>query len=240
LRILLLHILIAAIFLFGIIYLQEISRADGYTAGYTSDNNIETCILRPPAIEPGLPESDYVSETGNTPDTDTTDGNYVSTDIPIEYTPELSQPVPTAGEQAPGTQLAAVNEANPDIQVEYRYVVHYVDREVIKEIPVEKPVTLRHFESLEELETWLGSDDTNEYIHLFAGDDGVCQPSDRYDCDDYAFQLQQRAADSGFLISVTIIKQFGRSHVINLACIDEDIYYIEPQSDKVWFFCKRD
>lgn len=122
----------------------------------------------------------------------------------------------------------------------YRYIIHYVDREVVKEIPVEKPVELREFASLEELKAWLAEDDTDEYIYLFAGKNGVCQQSDRYDCDDYAFQLQKRAASSGFLISVTIIYERGRPHMINLAGISNDIFYIEPQSDKVWFYCNRD
>ncbi len=142
----------------------------------------------------------------------------------------------------PAIQISSADEGDEitETQIEYRYVVQYVDREVIKEVPVEKSMALRYFNSLDELETWLATDDTNEYIHLFAGSDGVCQPSDRYDCDDYAFQLQRRAASSGFLISVTIIKQMGKSHMINLACIDNDIYYIEPQTDEVWFFCNLD
>jgi hypothetical protein len=145
-------------------------------------------------------------------------------------------------ESAPGYQPDSNQELNDSLdgQVEYRYIIHYVDKEVVKEVLVEKPVTLRQFASLGELKAWLAMDDTNEYVHLFAGKDGVCQTSDRYDCDDYAFELQQRAANSGFLISVTIIQQHGKPHMINLACIDNNIYYIEPQSDEVWFYCTRD
>jgi len=124
--------------------------------------------------------------------------------------------------------------------IEYRDTIHYVDREVIKEVIVEKPIELHEFTSLEELKAWLAEDDTNEYVHLVAGEDGVCRQSDKYDCDDYALQLQRRAAESGFLISVTIIEKRGRSHMINLACIGNDIYYIEPQTDQVWFHCHKD
>ena len=124
--------------------------------------------------------------------------------------------------------------------VEYRDIIHYVDREVITEVIVEKPIELREFTSLEELRAWLAEDDTDEYVYLWAGKDGVCQLSDKYDCDDYALQLQRRAAKSGFLISTTIIEEQGKPHMINLACISNGIYYIEPQTDKVWFHCHKD
>lgn len=112
--------------------------------------------------------------------------------------------------------------------------------EVIREVVVDKLVELREFTSLGELERWLAEDDTDQYIHLVAGEDGVCRQSDKYDCDDYAFQLQRRAAKSGFLMSATIIDRQGKPHMINLTCIGNDIYYIEPQEDKVWFYCHKD
>jgi len=124
--------------------------------------------------------------------------------------------------------------------VEYRDVIHYVDREVIKEVIVEKPIELREFTSLEELKTWLAEDDTDEYVYLWAGEDGVLRQSDKYDCDDYALQLQRRAAKSGFLMSATIIEKQGKPHMINLANIGNDIYYIEPQTDQVWFHSHKD
>ena len=79
-------------------------------------------------------------------------------------------------------------------------------------------------------------DDTNEYVYLFIGEDGVPRPTDRYDCDDYAIQLQRRAAQSGYLISVTLVDDPQQGpHMINLAIIGNDIYYVEPQTDEVWF-----
>ena len=124
--------------------------------------------------------------------------------------------------------------------VEYRDIIHYIDREVIKEVIVEKPIELGEFTSLEELKAWLAEDDTDEYVYLVAGEDGVLRPSDKYDCDDYALQLQSRAAKSGFLMSATIIEKQGKPHMINLAIIGNDIYYIEPQTDQVWFHCHKD
>ena len=124
--------------------------------------------------------------------------------------------------------------------IEYRDIINYVDREVIKEVIVEKPIELREFTSLEELKAWLVEDDTDEYVYLVAGEDGVLRTSDKYDCDDYALQLQRRAAKSGFLMSATIIEKQGKSHMINLAIIGNDIYYIEPQTDQVWFHSHKD
>ena len=124
--------------------------------------------------------------------------------------------------------------------------IQYVDQEVgrevevISEATVNKPDELREFTSLEDLESWLAEDDTDQYIHLVAGEDGICRQSDKYDCDDYAFQLQRRAAASGFLMSATIIERQDEPHMINLTCIGNDIYYIEPQEDKVWFYCHND
>ena len=121
--------------------------------------------------------------------------------------------------------------------IEYRDVIHYVDRDVIKEVMVEKPIEWCEFTSLAELKTWLAEDNTDKYVYLFAGEDGVARQSHEYDCDDYAIQLQRRAAESGFLMSVTIIEKKGRPHMINLVLIGNDIYYIEPQTDEVWFYC---
>ncbi len=125
-------------------------------------------------------------------------------------------------------------------RIESPGTIHYVDREVIKEVIVEKHIEFGEFTSLEQLRAWLAEDDTDEYIHLVAGNDGVCRQSDNYDCDDYAAQLQLRAAKSGFLMSVTIIEEQGKPHMINLACIGNNICYIEPQTDEVWFYCHRD
>jgi len=124
--------------------------------------------------------------------------------------------------------------------IEYRDIVHYVDREVTKEVVVEQSARVREFTSLEELKAWLAEDGTDEYVYLWAGEDGVCRVSDKYDCDDYALQLQSRAAERGFLISATIIQKDGRPHMTNLACVGNDIYYIEPQTDQVWFYCHKD
>jgi len=116
----------------------------------------------------------------------------------------------------------------------------YADSGATEEVMVEKLIEPREFASLEELKSWLAEDDTNECIHLVAGKDDVCRLGVKYDCDDYALRLQHQAARSGFLMSVAIIEEQGKPHMINLACIGNDIYYIEPQTDEVWFYCRTD
>ena len=121
-------------------------------------------------------------------------------------------------------------------QIEYRDVV----TEVVKEVTVEKPIEQREFSSKEELEKWLAEDDAVATVFFFVKDDGTEVSSDEYDCDDYALALQRRASKDGFLMSVTIIQKQGRPHMINLATIGNDVYYIEPQTDEVWFYCHLD
>jgi len=121
-------------------------------------------------------------------------------------------------------------------EIEYRDVV----REVVKEVVVEKQIEQREFSSKEELEKWLAEDDTDEHVYLFCDAEGIARASDKYDCDDYALQLQRSAAESGFLTSVTIIEKEDRPHMINLVTIGSDVYYIEPQTDEVWFYCPLD
>ncbi len=121
-------------------------------------------------------------------------------------------------------------------QIEYRDVV----REVVKEVTVEKQIEQKEFSSKEELEEWLAEDDTKTTVYFFVKADGTEGSSDEYDCDDYALALQRRASKDGYLMSVTIIDKNDQPHMINLATIGNDVYYIEPQTDEVWFYSNLD
>lgn len=101
-----------------------------------------------------------------------------------------------------------------------------------KEVVVEKEVFLQldYFETLEELEAWLAQDNVDKL-----------KPSHPdFDCDDFAYALQRHAARAGYFISTEIIRQKGRNHMINSALIGDEIYFIEPAADEVWFKCRRD
>lgn len=116
-------------------------------------------------------------------------------------------------------------------------VIKEVPVEIIKEVPVPTPIELREFEDLDELNQFLEADDTNEVLRLYPirGTDGRMSLGDDT-CDYYALNLQERALKAGYLMSTEIIKQ---NHMINSTVIGNEIYFIEPQSDKVWFWGVR-
>ncbi len=121
-------------------------------------------------------------------------------------------------------------------EIEYRDVV----REVVKEVTVEKPIEQTEFSSEEELKKWLAEDDAKTTVYFFVRADGTEGSSDKYDCDDYALALQRRASKDGYLMSVTIIEKNDQPHMINLVTMGNDVYYIEPQTDEVWFYSNLD
>ena len=79
----------------------------------------------------------------------------------------------------------------------------------------------RHFNSLEELKTWLANDDTNQMQHS----------SDEFNCISYALMLQDRALADGYILSTEVLPV--AAHWVNLAVIGDRIYVIEPQDDRV-------
>ena len=115
-------------------------------------------------------------------------------------------------------------------------VVEYVDR-------VERvPVGLHNYNSLEELKQWLVEVSTNTTTIYFE------QPGATVDCDDFALALQRKALADGYMMSFQVIEPskyndlFKGSqippntlHAINLAIIDNNAYYIEPQTYEVVF-----
>ena len=143
-----------------------------------------------------------------------------------------------------GAQTNTVAEPTVKCQLVERHTIQYVDRPVtvgesvapIQEILAE----LRNFSSLEELKQWLTAVEASTTAVYF-------QPPDAaVDCDDYALDLQRRALADGYIVSFEIIDRSeynalfssdlapGRSlHAINLAIIENNAYYIEPQTNEV-------
>jgi hypothetical protein len=89
----------------------------------------------------------------------------------------------------------------------------------------------RQFESLAELRAWLAEDDSDSTLYIFGSGCLGC-----YDCDDYATALVYNALCDGYAIST----QIEGKHMLNSTIIGNDIYYIEPQTDEVWFWGHRD
>ena len=89
----------------------------------------------------------------------------------------------------------------------------------------------KEFESLDALKAWLAQDDTDHAIYIFGS--GCLK---NYDCDDYAVALVYNALQDGYSVSTEIVDD----HMMNSTIIGNEIYLIEPQTDEVWLWGKRD
>jgi hypothetical protein len=79
----------------------------------------------------------------------------------------------------------------------------------------------RHFSSLEELQSWLASDDTNQM--QYSGGE--------FNCINFALMLQERALADGYILSTEVLPV--GAHWVNTAVIGDRIYLIEPQDDGI-------
>jgi hypothetical protein len=118
----------------------------------------------------------------------------------------------------------------------------YVERKI--EVPVEVPVMLKDWDSLEQLEEFLKNDDTDQKITLTADNTGNINFNGQ--CEDFALQLRDRAMAIGRYLSIQALhpkeyeKWYGQTaqpnqyHAICMARIGNEFWYIEPQTDKHW------
>ncbi len=119
-------------------------------------------------------------------------------------------------------------------------ILEYVER--TQRVSVE----LRNFSDLEELKQWL-RDRRNVTTVRFQS------PNTIVDCDDYALELQHKALADGYIMSFEVIEESEYNalfktplppslslHAINLAIINNNVYYIEPQTDEVAFVARLD
>jgi len=79
----------------------------------------------------------------------------------------------------------------------------------------------RHFNSLEELKTWLVRDDTDQMVYA----------RDEFNCINFALTLEERALADGYILSTEILPV--AAHWVNIAVIGDRMYLIEPQDDRV-------
>lgn len=132
-------------------------------------------------------------------------------------------------------------------RVEYRPVerVEYkpVEKVVVKRIETPKP--LRHFQNLDELEGWLGNIGVLD-IRFDVVDEETGQRIKKFDCEDYAIRLQEKALRDGYIISFEVIRSAeynalfkqkrvpsGAIHAINSVILGNEVYYIEPQTHEI-------
>ena len=159
-----------------------------------------------------------------------------------------------------------LNHATPEVITQARYINHYIEKpiyiEVEKLVPevrpvyievaktidivreVKIPVTLKDWGSLEQLEEFLASDDTDERIILTADSQGKISFDDQ--CKDFALQLRDRAMARGMFLSIIALhpKEYEkwydkrlkteRYHAISMARIGNELWYIEPTTDEHW------
>ncbi len=134
------------------------------------------------------------------------------------------------------TETRLLTELQTKIEYVDRVVNHYIEKpvevEVVKKVEVVKevPRQLNYFTSLEELKDWLKKDKTNTLVASYPN----------FDCDDYAYELQQRAIKDGYIISTELDWKNGEYHMLNSVRIGKGIYFVEPQDDTVWFHVSID
>ena len=118
----------------------------------------------------------------------------------------------------------------------------YIEKQV--QVPLEVPVTLKDWDSPEQLMEFLKNDDTDWNFVFTADDQGNINFNGQ--CEDYALQLRDRAMAKGMYLSVIALhpkeyeKWYGQSvgadqyHAICMARIGNEFWYIEPTTDKCW------
>jgi len=106
------------------------------------------------------------------------------------------------------------------------------------------PQEFKEFPSVEFLKAWYKRNEPP--VVLYADKKGrvnlVNPPryDPRWDCDDYALWLQERALSQGWLMSVELVE--GNSHMLNSVIIGNEIFLVEPQplGHKIWKLSERD
>jgi len=124
-----------------------------------------------------------------------------------------------------------------------RVVYEPVERVIVKRI--ETPKSLCHFQNLDELERWLGNMWVLD-IRFDVVDKETGQRIKRFDCEDYAIRLQEKALRDGYIMSFEVIRSVeynalfkqkripsGAIHAINSVILGNEVYYIEPQTGEI-------
>jgi len=130
-----------------------------------------------------------------------------------------------------------------------KIVYKQVENPVIKEVEVSRP--LLHFKNTDDLKQWLSN------VNLIEIGFNVIDQNNnnitKFDCDDYARRLQDKALQDGYIISFEVIRSaeynslfrekkipVGAIHAINSAIIGNEVYYIEPQTKEIIFVANID
>ena len=131
-----------------------------------------------------------------------------------------------------------------------RIVYEPVEKVIVKRIEIPQP--LRHFQDPAELEQWLGNIGVLD-IRFDVVDKETDQHIKRFDCDDYALRLQEKALRDGYMMSFEVVRRVEYNdlfkhkqlldsaiHAVNSAIIGNEVYYVEPQTHEVVFVAYLD
>jgi len=112
---------------------------------------------------------------------------------------------------------------------------------------IKTPTPLSRFQNLDELKQWLGNIGVLD-IRFDVVDEEISQRVQRFDCDDYAIRLQEKAMRDGYMMSFEVIHPIeynalfkekripdGAIHAVNSVILRNKVYYIEPQTREVVF-----
>lgn len=134
----------------------------------------------------------------------------------------------------------------PVERVEYKPI----EKVVVERVETPKP--LRHFQNLDELEGWLGNIGVLD-IRFDVVDEETGQRIKKFDCEDYAIRLQEKALRDGYIMSFEVIRSAeynalfkqkripnGAIHAINSVILGNEVYYIEPQTHEIVFVAYLD
>lgn len=114
-----------------------------------------------------------------------------------------------------------VDKLNIDLENEY-YKGYFEGKENISK-------NLSIFNSKSNLASFLYYDDTD--WHLFI--------PEIYDCDNFAIDLINNAYDAGYFMGLVVEEnsENNNDHMLCFAIVFPNlVYYVEPQTDEVWFF----
>ena len=127
-------------------------------------------------------------------------------------------------------------------------VIERVEFQPVEKIVVERIETyqpLRHFRNLDELEGWVRNIGVLD-IRFDVVNEETSQRIKKFDCEDYAIRLQEKALSDGYIMSFEVIhsaeynalfkqKQIpsGAIHAINSVILENEVYYIEPQTCEI-------
>ncbi len=154
---------------------------------------------------------------------------YSSYHVPVPFYIEVEKPVPTV----------TTIEVDRPVYIEK-------DIEVLREVPV----SLKDWDSPEQLADFLKSDDSDQRVILQADNSGQVAFNDQ--CEDLALQLRDRAMAVGRYLSIQVLNQkecekwYGVPvkpdvyHAICMARIGNEFWYIEPSNDKHWLALNLD